>query len=339
MKIIALELTSRCNRSCRHCNRNPADPHGDLPLEIAEAIFSQGARLGCKAVALTGGEVALYPHLGDVLRLIAARGFRFTLVTNGYGFQERVLDLLLDEPHLKEQVASVCFSLDGAKAATHDGLRGPKSFWEVFEALLLCRQHGIPASIKSVVTALNQGELAELALLGAELGANEHDFLYPFPTPRLIREGLLPSYEELIATMRWIAVYLARAARNKVNLEGFSSGGVIPNCRQLVDALHVDYLGNLIFCCNLSHVTLDGGIPTPSGRELLADLKEVSLKEGLVRQLRRAAELMEARLKDNGNPGGLHQTPCHWCLKYFGKLDWLKDYPDSPWTPRVWGRA
>ena len=41
---------------------------------------------------------------------------------------------------------------------------------------------------------------------------------------------------------------------------------------------------------------------------------------------------MEARLNSGGSPEGLSETPCHWCLKYFGKLDWLKDFPDSPWT-------
>ncbi|MFP3867621.1 MAG: radical SAM protein [Desulfobacteraceae bacterium] len=336
MKIIGLELTSICNRYCRHCNRNRADPLGFLPLKTAAAILSQARLLGFQAVALTGGEVALYPHLGDLLHFIAGQGFRFTLVTNGYEFPERVLPQFL-QPRVKELAASICFSLDGAKAATHDGLRGPKSFWEVLQALLLCREHGLPASLKSVVTVLNQGELAELARLGAELGVSEHDFLFPFPTPRLIREGLLPSYQELSATMRWIAGDLAPTARNKVNLEGFSWGGVIPNCRQLVDALHVDYLGNLIFCCNLSHVTLGDGIPTPSGRELLADLKEVSLRTGIIRQFRQAAELMEDMLKDNGTRGGLSETPCLRCLKYFGKLEWLKDFPDSPWTARVWG--
>ncbi len=51
-------------------------------------------------VCLTGGEVALYPHLGDLLHLIADRGFDFTLVTNGCRFPDYVLPLLL-EPQIK----------------------------------------------------------------------------------------------------------------------------------------------------------------------------------------------------------------------------------------------
>ena len=72
MKVIFLEATNRCNRSCRHCLRNKADPPGFLPLEVADLILSQARDLGFKAVCLTGGEVALYPHLGELLHLITA---------------------------------------------------------------------------------------------------------------------------------------------------------------------------------------------------------------------------------------------------------------------------
>jgi len=331
MKIIGLEPTNQCNRSCRHCFRNRADPPGSLPLEIADKVLSQAELLGFKMVCLTGGEVALYPHLGDLLRLIAARGFDFTLVTNGCRFREYVLPLLL-EPEVKARLRSLCFSLDGAQAETHDALRGPKSFREVIEALTLCQAHHLAASLKSVITTRNRSELTELALLGARLGVAEHGFLYPFPTPDFIRTGLLPSPQEMQDTIQWLQDNLMGVMRHKITLEGYSTDGVVLNCGHLVEHLNVDYQGNLIFCCTLSHATLGDGVPTPQGRELVANLTEVSLEEGIVRQFRLAAEIMEARLKGGGKPAGVSQSPCHWCLKYFGKLDWLKDFPDSPWT-------
>ncbi|MBM4294468.1 MAG: radical SAM protein [Deltaproteobacteria bacterium] len=360
MEILALEPTSLCNRSCRHCLRNPADPPGSLPLEVADSILAQAETLGFRAVCLTGGEVSLYPHLEDLLSLIAARGFKLTLVTNGFKFGERLLPLLL-KPPVKERVASVCFSLDGAGAATHDGLRGPKSFREVFEALLLCRGHRIPTSLKSVVTALtlNQGELTELALLGARLGAKEHEFLYPILNPKLIREGLLPSQDKLNATMRWLAADLVGALRARVNMEdgrgpaalsgpgpgrtakyeitvnGYLPEGPNGECRELVEALYVDYLGNLVFCCTLSHVNMGDRAPTPPVRELVADLKEVPLKEGIERRRRLADEVMNARRNDPGNSRGLAATPCLWCLRWFGKLEWLRDFPQSSWAADV----
>ena len=184
MKIIGLEPTNQCNRSCRHCFRNTADPVDSLPLEIADSVLSQAKALGFKAVCLTGGEIALYPHLGELLRLIAAQGFKFTLVTNGYRFPEHVLPLLL-EPRVKERLASVCFSLDGARAEIHDGLRGPKSFREVFEGMTLCRNHRLPLSLKSVVTTLNRGELTELRSPGRQAGSRGAWLSLSFPDPHV----------------------------------------------------------------------------------------------------------------------------------------------------------
>jgi MoaA/NifB/PqqE/SkfB family radical SAM enzyme len=335
MKILALEPTNRCNRSCLHCFRNKADPPGFLPLETAAAVLSQAEALGFKAVGLTGGEVALYPHLGELLRMIAGGGFDFTLVTNGFRFKEYVLPLLL-VPEVKERLVSVCFSLDGARAKTHDAIRGPKSFREVIEAVTLCRTHDLPVGLKSALTTLlDHGELTELALLGARLGAVEHAFLCLLPTPRLLAEGLLAPPEEVRATVRWIEDNLKGVIQTKITVEGYSVTGVLLNCGHLVDALNVDYQGNLIFCCTLSHVTMGDGRPTLPGGELVADLKKVSLKEGIIRQFRQASEIIEARLNDPGKLGGISETPCHWCLKYFGKLDWLKDFPESPWTARL----
>jgi MoaA/NifB/PqqE/SkfB family radical SAM enzyme len=336
MKIIILEPTNQCNRSCRHCFRNKADSPGFLPLETADAVLSQAGPLGFKVVCLTGGEVALYPHLGDLLHLIVARDFNFTLITNGYQFPEYVLPLLL-EPKVKARLTSVTFSLDGARAETHDGLRGPKSYREVLEGATLCLNHQLPMYLKSVVTTANRDELTELALLGARLGAVEHSFLYPFPIPAFIRAGLLPSPQEMRDTVGWIQDNLMGVTRNKITLDGHSMDGVMLNCGHLVDYLNVDYQGNLIFCCTLSHMNLGDGIPTSFSGELVADLKEVSLQEAIVRQFRLAAEVMEARLNNGGNADSLSETPCHWCLKHFGKLDWLKDFPDSPWTAWLLG--
>ena len=77
------------------------------------------------------------------------------------------------------------FSLDGARAETHDGLRGPKSFREVIEGATLCRNHRLPLSLKSMITTSNRGELTELALLGARLGADGTWFPLSLSHPHL----------------------------------------------------------------------------------------------------------------------------------------------------------
>ena len=59
------------------------------------------------------------------------------------------------------------------------------------------------------------------------------------------------------------------------------------------------------------------GIPTSFGRELVADLKEVSLKEAIVRQFHTAAEVMEARLNGGGNLMGPLRDPLPLVFEIF----------------------
>ncbi len=79
------------------------------------------------------------------------------------------------------------------------------------------------------------------------------------------------------------------------------------------------------------------GSPTRFGAEFLANLREVSLKEGLIRHFKAATNLVENWI--NSLDEWRHQpfSLCYWCYKHFGKLEWLKNYPDSPWAAGLLG--
>lgn len=333
---LSVELTNACNRRCLHCLRNKADPAEFLPQELLGEILAQAKALGLEHLCLTGGEITLYPHLEEVLEQILRLGFKLSLVTNGHRFGERLLPHLLVAPH-RERV-EVCFSLDGSRAEIHDALRGPGSFREVIEALALCHLREIPLGLKTVITRVNRGDLLEVALLGAGLGARTHGFLHPFPTPRLIQEELLPSPEELRQLIDWISGSLAKALKTKVVIEGYGRRTPLFSCANLVQDVHLDYQGNFILCCNLSHVVREEGRPSVLGDEWLGQVGEISLKEGLVRHYYAAARLMAARLGEADQLAGLTYIPCYWCFRHFGKLEWLRAFPQSPWATGVLGR-
>jgi sulfatase maturation enzyme AslB (radical SAM superfamily) len=331
---LSIELTNVCNRRCLHCFRNQADPPGFLSLSLAREVLGQARDLGFHTVCLTGGEVALYPHLEEFLALVVDQGFTVTLVTNGHRFQENLLPLLL-APDNREKLSVVCFSLDGASPETHDALRGPGSFREVVKAATLCQFKGIPFTLKSVITNFNKKELTNLALFGATLGAQEHGFLHPLPTPRAIREGVIPPPAEVREIMEYISGTLAKAMRTRIYLEGFGPQTTLFTCPNTQQCAHLDFQGNLVLCCNLSHITLGEGNPSVLGREWLADLQETPLREGLVRHFHGVARLMEARLGDMEKLADLTLIPCYWCIRHFGKLEWLRDFPESPWAAGV----
>jgi MoaA/NifB/PqqE/SkfB family radical SAM enzyme len=328
---ISIELTNACNRRCLHCFRNKEDPSDFLPLPLARDVLGQAWGLGFRTVCLTGGEIALYPYLEEFLPLLVKQGFTFTLVTNGHRFRENLLPLL-SAPNIREKLKVVCLSLDGASSESHDALRGSGSFREVVEAATLCQFKGIPVSFKSVVTNFNKEELTELALWGANLEAQDQGFLHPLPSPRSIREGVIPLPDEVREIMEWIVGSLAKAMHPRILIEGFGPRTTLFSCSNILQCVHLDYQGNQILCCNLSHSTREEGQASVFGQEWLGNLKEMSLREGVVRHYNGVARLMEARVEDMERLNDLTFIPCYWCLKHFGKLDWLRDFPESPWS-------
>lgn len=325
-----IELTNACSRRCLHCFRNKTDPPEFLPLPLAREVLPQAKALGFRTVCLTGGEVALYPDLEEFLSLLVDHGFSFTLVTNGYRFRENLLPLL-SAPKNREKLTAVCFSLDGAGADTHDALRGPGSFAEVMDGASLCQLAGLPLCFKSVITNCNKEELTGIALLGAGFDPLDHGFIHPFPSPRMLEAGVIPSPDELRKIMDWIAGSLRKAVRPKIIIEGYGARTTLFACPNIMKNTTMDFQGNLLLCCNLSHVTREEGQPSVFGREWLGNLTEMSLREGLIRHYHGVARLMEARLRDMEELDDLTLIPCYWCLQHFGKLDWLRDYPESPW--------
>jgi MoaA/NifB/PqqE/SkfB family radical SAM enzyme len=325
-----IELTNACSRQCLHCFRNKKDPQEFLPLTLAREVLPQARALGFRTVCLTGGEVSLYPDLKEFLSLLVDHGFSFTLVTNGYRFRENLLPLL-SVPKNRENLSAVCFSLDGADADTHDALRGPGSFREVMEGASLCQLANLPLCFKSVVTNFNKGELTEIALLGAGFDPLDHGFIHPFPSPRMIETGIIPSPDELRNIMDWIAGSLKKALRPKIIIEGYGPRTTLFECPNILKNTTMDFQGNLVLCCNLSHVTREEGEASVFGREWLGNLNDMSLREGLIQHYHGVAGLMEARLRDMEGLDDLTFIPCYWCLQHFDKLDWLRDFPESPW--------
>jgi len=334
---VAIELTNACNRVCLHCIRNKADPPGFLSLTLALDVLEQARALGFRTICLTGGEVALYPHLEEFLSLVVDHGFVFHLVTNGYRFDKKILPILLSHNN-REYLGGVVFSLDGSKPENHDALRGTGSFREVIEAATFCKLKNIPFSLKTVITNFNKSreELTELALLGAFLEARDHSFIHPFPSPRMIMEGVLPSPGELGSIVRWINDSLAKTVPSHIIVDGYDlRRTALFTCPVFYKHVNLDFQGNLILCCNLSHVAKEEGKPSTFGREWLANLKDVPLQQGVVLHFQGCAQLMEARLEDKDKLGDLTINPCYWCLRHFGKLEWLREFPESPWATGV----
>jgi len=79
-----VELTNRCNFSCEFCpDGKMRRPRGAMEFGLLERVLSDAAGVASEIHFHVMGEPALYPRLGEAVRLAARRGFVPSVTTNG----------------------------------------------------------------------------------------------------------------------------------------------------------------------------------------------------------------------------------------------------------------
>lgn len=166
---VMVELTYRCNLSCRHCYLEGSPPPREPELTTSELLelLDGLAEAGTLYLGLTGGEPLLRPDLWEILKGASERGFAPRLFTNGtlldQGWAARLGEL---------GTASVDLSLHGACAESHDWMtRCPGSFDAAMAAAWRLRHRGVPVTLKVPLTGRNAGERDGIRELAGRMGA------------------------------------------------------------------------------------------------------------------------------------------------------------------------
>lgn len=202
-RLIAWEITRRCNLSCRHCRAaaNKGPYPGELSTEKCYQIIDQITEVAKPILILTGGDPMLRENVYDIARYGTEKGMKVVMSPCG--------TLLTEENarRLKESgIDRISLSIDGATAATHDDFRQePGSFADVLKGIANAKKAGIEFQVNTTVTKINLPELGDILKLAIEQGAVAfHPFLL-VPTGRgkeLASQELSPEqYEE---TLGWV---------------------------------------------------------------------------------------------------------------------------------------
>jgi radical SAM enzyme (rSAM/lipoprotein system) len=152
------ECTTRCNLNCLHCGSDCSknSDHADMPIEdFLKAVDTIKENRHPVTVVFTGGEPLLRKDIEACGKELRKRGFRWSIVSNGF---------LYDEPRhsslLNAGLGALTFSLDGLEE-NHNWLRNSKAiFRKVDKAIDLAVSS--PRLNLDVVTCVNQRNLIEL---------------------------------------------------------------------------------------------------------------------------------------------------------------------------------
>ena len=171
--LVFWETTRACLLACRHCRASATTqaPPGELSHAAGLDLIEQVAGFGrpYPILVLTGGDCLLRPDLFDLVGHAVSLGVPVCLSPS-------VTPLLT--PRMIDRIAgsgarAVSISLDGARAATHDGVRGITGHFDrtvqVLRALVAA---GVTVQVNTTVMRANVAELADIAGLVAQTGSH-----------------------------------------------------------------------------------------------------------------------------------------------------------------------
>lgn len=188
--VVAWETTRACPYRCAHCRADarPLPQPGQLDEGEALDLVDRLEPFAGSILVLTGGDPLLRPDLEEIVSRARSRGLRVALTPAA---TPRVTEQRLASLR-RAGVGQVALSVDGASAASHDGLRAlPGSFDRTLRILGRARGLGFPLQVNTTITRRNVGEIAAMARLVADSGAAVWSVFFLVPTGRGRRSDLL----------------------------------------------------------------------------------------------------------------------------------------------------
>jgi len=162
---VLLELTYRCNLSCKHCYR-VREKGKELSYREICALLDELREMGTFYLFFTGGEALVRSDFFQIAEYARNKGFLLILMTNG--------TLISDEE--ADKIAALKFlwieiSLLGATPTTHDSItKVPGSFVRTIRAIELLKARNLKIVMKTTLMSLNVSEYQAITSLAEQLG-------------------------------------------------------------------------------------------------------------------------------------------------------------------------
>ena len=172
LDMVWLELTTRCNLSCRHCyaDSGPAAPlQGPMTPDDWRVVIGEARALGADAVQFIGGEPTLHPHFRALLADAVKAGVsQIEVYTNA----TRLTDDLVG--CLKDSGASVAASFYAEEPQVHDAITQRPGSWErTVAGLERALTADIPVRIGIIETVENRTQVPQAVAFLKRLGIHD----------------------------------------------------------------------------------------------------------------------------------------------------------------------
>lgn len=201
---VTWEVTYACNLSCIHClsdsgRRQPTE----LATDECRRVIDNLSAMKVFQLNIGGGEPFMRPDFLELMDYAHEKGMVTCISTNGTLIDRRIAR------RLAHPLVYIQVSLDGAKAASNDAIRGRGSFQDVVRALECLRERDIEVSINTVLTRKSYPELNRLTSLAATYGAKLRVSRFrPSGRGKLSWQHLNVSADQMLSFSRWLSRHL-----------------------------------------------------------------------------------------------------------------------------------
>ena len=194
--LVFWETTRACQLACRHCRANaqPQAMPGELSHEEGLAFIDSLADFGRPhpILVLTGGDCLLRSDIWELVDRATSLGIPTALSPS-------VTPMLTPEAierMVTSGIKAVSLSLDGATAATHEGVRGiPGHFPATVKAIRALVDAGLTVQVNTTVMASNVHEMPAVAALLGAMGVDVWEVFFLVHVGRGVATGALDPAE------------------------------------------------------------------------------------------------------------------------------------------------
>ncbi|MFH2219769.1 MAG: radical SAM protein [Pseudomonadota bacterium] len=163
----SLDLTYRCNNTCRHCwisiPEDSPEKEKELTFDEIREIVDDARKMGCRRWALSGGEPMLRPDFSDIFDTITRKSVSYSINTNGTLITPEIARLL-------KRKGSKMVALYGATAKVHDHItRNPGSFDLVIRGMSYLKEAGAGFIVQLIPMHDNFHQFKEMVTLAESL--------------------------------------------------------------------------------------------------------------------------------------------------------------------------
>ncbi|MFL0248723.1 radical SAM protein [Candidatus Clostridium stratigraminis] len=254
---VLFEITAKCNMNCIHCYLQHVHAAKEMSFEKIIEIIDILYEKGILFLTLTGGEILTRKDFLQIYIYAKKKGFLVELFTNGYLFNEDIINALAEYPPLLVDI-----SLYGANEETYKKVTGiSDAFSKVIENCKRLKEANVRVSLKSPIIDLTLPELNEMKKLAETLGI---PFVYTFEICSTIDKDTRPKNHlvDMAEILRHeFANYyeqIKNGTRNDIlNYEEvigtLKNNKMVYSCNVAVNSFVIDFQGNMCPCMKLRH--------------------------------------------------------------------------------------